>query len=185
LTIGWEWVPVLLMVGMAGAWDLRRGIIPNWLTLPGFLLGFGWHLAQSGWSGRLYALFGWHLAQSGWSGLLYAVVGAAVTSILFLAPYLLGGLGAGDLKLALALGSLLGPLGGFRAALASAIVGGILACLLLVWRGRPRLAEGGGASEGLQVGGGAAPGQGWGKGGTIPYGVAIAIGTAWSVFWVA
>ncbi len=161
---GGEWIPALLMVGIAGVWDLRKGIIPNWLTLPGLLLGFGWHFARSG-----------------WTGLLFALGGAVLMAVFFLIPYLLGGLGAGDLKLVLALGALLGPREGVQVALASAIAGGLLAIFLLLRRGGARTADGELHSGGLGKGDGTQRPQRWGRWGTMPYGVAIAIGTAWSV----
>ncbi len=167
--MGWEWIPVFGMVVIAAAIDIRRGIIPNWLTLPGFVGGLVWHFS-----------FG------GVKGLYFALGGAFFASMLFLVPFLWGGVGGGDFKLILALGSFLGPWDGVRTALAIAIVGGVMSLIALLLRTRGRK----GAQEGEKGAGGDEirrgqklwpPGK-WRDWGTIPYGPAIAMGTAWAIF---
>ena len=68
--------------------DTRRGRIPNWLTFPA--LGLGVAL---------------HSFVGGGDGLLFAAEGAALGLGLFLVPFLIGGMGAGDVKLLAALGA--------------------------------------------------------------------------------
>ncbi len=34
---------------LAAAWDLKRGIVPNWLTVPALLAAGGWQLYQGQW----------------------------------------------------------------------------------------------------------------------------------------
>jgi prepilin peptidase CpaA len=71
-----------------GFWDFRRLRIPNVITFP--LLGTGWM---------------YHAWWDGGSGLAASVLGTLVgVGILFL-PYLLGGIGAGDVKLLAAMGA--------------------------------------------------------------------------------
>ena len=65
-----------------------------------------------------------------------ALVGALIGFALMLPGHLLGGTGAGDVKLLAALGTLLGPGGIVMAFLYSAIAGGLLAVGHAVGRGR-------------------------------------------------
>ena len=85
----------LVSVGLSAiacGWDLRTRRIPQVLTLGGAIAGFAFHAATGGWQGGLGSLAGWF-------------IGIAI----FLAPFALGGLGAGDVKLLGALGAWLGP----------------------------------------------------------------------------
>ena len=83
-------LPLLLSLGMAGC-DLKTRRIPNYLTLVGALGGLGFQL-------------GYH----GLPGLLDGLAGLGLGFILLLGPYLLGGMGAGDVKASAALGAWLG-----------------------------------------------------------------------------
>jgi Flp pilus assembly protein protease CpaA len=77
-----------VLISATAAWtDHRSARIPNWLTSSGFLVGVAFH----GWWAVLGALF---------------CAGAA----LVLTKLARNGIGAGDLKLALALGACLAPL---------------------------------------------------------------------------
>jgi len=90
--------------------DLRSRRIPNWLIASGIAAG----LLCGG-------------ARAGWPGLGMASAGAATGFVLFLVFYLLGGMGAGDIKLLAAFGALLGPAEIFTAAVLAAAAGGLLA----------------------------------------------------------
>lgn len=104
-----------VLLGCAASFDdLRRRAIANWINLAGMAAGLAYHTAARG------------LAGLGWSA-----AGAAVGFTAFLIFYCLGGLGAGDLKLAAAFGALLGPAGILLAALLAAAVGGLLAGVCL------------------------------------------------------
>jgi len=70
--------------------------------------------------------------MNGTEGFLYSVEGIGVGVVVLILPYILGGMGAGDIKLMGAVGSLLGPKGVFTAFLFTAIIGGIYALLVLV-----------------------------------------------------
>jgi prepilin peptidase CpaA len=72
---------------------------------------------------------GHHLAASGPSGLLTAFWGLATGFSLLIVPYLLGGMGAGDVKALAALGALLGPGAIFQVFLYMGLVGGLMAVL--------------------------------------------------------
>ena len=99
---------LLLFLGALAAWiDLKTRTLPDWLTL-GALLTF---LALAALQGN---------ALSG-------ALGAVLPSGLLLLVALLagGGLGGGDVKYLAAIGAALGPLGGFLALLAAALVGAL------------------------------------------------------------
>lgn len=72
--------------------DYRSGKIYNWLTLPAIVLGLA-----------LAAVF------QGWYGLGQAVMGLGVAGALFLPLFATGVLGGGDVKLMMAMGTVLGP----------------------------------------------------------------------------
>ena len=98
--------------------DIRCRRIPNWLTFSTSIIAIIYHAWVKGTEGLLFSL----------KGLL---VGIAVLII----PYLMGGIGAGDVKLMGAIGGLLGPKNVFTAFLVSAIMGGFYAFILLVLYG--------------------------------------------------
>ena len=101
---------VVTASGLAAAIDLRTGRIPNPLTALVAVTGVG--LAGLGLSGHSMA---------------GAFAGALVGFALMLPGHVLGGTGAGDVKLLAALGTVLGPGGVAMAFLYSAIAGGVLA----------------------------------------------------------
>jgi prepilin peptidase CpaA len=148
--------------------DMRSHRIPNWLTYPAVLFGIGFHTLSEGLDGLLFGASGTLLGF----GLL----------IIF---YLVGGMGAGDVKLMAAVGAFLGPKGVFAAFILTALVGGIYAVVLLIRSGRigARLARldtpfaiylGSLTCAGsLHEARGSAP--------KLCYGVAIAIGTTLSI----
>ena len=110
------WV-TFLVLGIAGIYDIVFSRIPNWLTFPAMAFAIGYHVLASGIPGMLLSL----------AGLL---IGFSI----FLLFYILGGMGAGDVKLMAAIGALLGPRDVFYATLYTAIAGGIYAVVLLAVR---------------------------------------------------
>ena len=105
---------LFLILGTAIASDLRWRTIPNWLTGPTILVGLGFHTAMNQFAGFLFSL-----------------EGAAVGLGLFIILYMCGWMGAGDVKLFAAVGSFLGPAQTISAAIAIALVGGLLALVVL------------------------------------------------------
>jgi len=71
----------------------------------------------------------YNLYLAGLTGLGHALLGTAVGLSLLLIPYLLGGIGGGDVKALAALGALLGPGGVFQMFLYVGLIGGLLAIL--------------------------------------------------------
>ncbi len=99
---------VVILVVLAAIIDVRSQRVPNYLTLPGCGIGLMYHLLADG-----------------KNGLMFSFVGLVLGICLLLFFYLLGGMGAGDVKLMGAIGALLGWEGVLKAFLFSALVGGL------------------------------------------------------------
>jgi prepilin peptidase CpaA len=110
---------LLVILATAAIHDAKYRKIPNFLTLSTMAAGFAFHSWFSGFQGFLFSLGGTFLGM----GFLIAF-------------YLMGKMGAGDVKLMGAVGSILGPAGVFNAFLFTAIVGGIYAFIILLYKGR-------------------------------------------------
>ena len=110
-------LPLLLSLGIAGC-DLKTRRIPNYLTLGGALggLGFQW----------------WYHSLP---GLLDALAGLGLGLIL-LGPYLLGGMGAGDVKASAALGAWLGLRRAVALFVYMGMSGGLIILVVMLWQGR-------------------------------------------------
>ena len=115
----WGLVSVVLIV--AAVIDGRQLKVPNWITFP---------MIISGWiaSGVLY----------GWAGLGASLMGTAIGLGLLLPAYAIGGMGAGDVKLLAGVGAWVGFSQTIWAFVASAIIGAIIAVIMVVvsrkWR---------------------------------------------------
>src|SRR4051794_23025176 len=112
---------LLLMVLAAAAFDIRSRMIPNWLTLGGMAAGLALNVALGG------------LAGLRWSG-----AGLLLGFGAYLCLYCLRAMGAGDVKLMGAVGSMAGPSAWFAIFLATAIAGGLMATALALSHGRWR-----------------------------------------------
>ena len=99
----------------ATIYDRRAHRIPKLLTYPTMLVGLAYHCFTNG-----------------LDGFLLSAGGLALGIAIFILPYLMGGMGAGDAKLMGAVGSILGPRGVFMAFLFTGVVGGIYALILLI-----------------------------------------------------
>jgi prepilin peptidase CpaA len=113
------WAVALLVALWAGWLDWRFRRIPNWLTVSGFVLGLGI-------SGVLF----------GWPGVKGGLEGAGIAIAVLIIPVILRGIGAGDLKLMIALGACLGPWKFLNVLLASIFIAGIMAIIEIVRRRR-------------------------------------------------
>jgi prepilin peptidase CpaA len=105
----------LAIAGVAVCTDTKRGIIPNKLTFPAVLIGCVFH-----------GIIG------GWDGLGFALSGAGLGLALFLLPFLVGNMGAGDVKLLAALGAFVGPQVIFGTFFFSVILGGAMGLVILL-----------------------------------------------------
>jgi prepilin peptidase CpaA len=108
-----------ILVAIAAVFDIRFRRIPNWLVLAGIIVGFAWNVYSSG-----------------WSGLGRAAAGLGLGFVLYFPLYLIRARGAGDVKLLAAVGAIAGPVNCLWIFLSTAILGGIIALLLLMVRGR-------------------------------------------------
>lgn len=115
----WGLVSVILIV--AAVIDGRQLRVPNWITFPMILAGW---LA----SGVIY----------GWDGVQVSLWGTAIGLGLLLPAYAIGGMGAGDVKLLAGVGAWVGASQTFWAFMVSAIIGAIIAVVMVVvsrkWR---------------------------------------------------
>ncbi len=171
--MNWLSGALLGIVAVAAIFDLRTHRIPNWLTFPSLLLGL---ILQFVFSGR--------------AGLVAGALGVLVGAGIFLLPFLLGGMGPGDVKLMGVVGAFLGPAGALWAALFAGVAGGVIALFWALAHGQVSRAL---ARTGARVGAAIDPRRRAAQGGlptlegnarwSIPYGVAIAFGVALSLWW--
>jgi prepilin peptidase CpaA len=112
------WWPTLIVLVVATFTDLRSRRIPNWLVLP--FLGAG--ILVSAW------LHGWHGVGQSFGGM---GVGLLIYGVFFC----MGGMGAGDVKLAAALGAWIGPGQLFIALVTTGLVGGVMVLCWAVFGG--------------------------------------------------
>ena len=106
-------------IGISLAEDLRRQKIPNVVTYPTMALAVGYHSLSSG-----------------LSGLSFSAGGLALGIALFVVPYLLGGMGAGDVKLMGAAGAIFGPKGICIASILVILSGGVYGMILFAMHPR-------------------------------------------------
>jgi prepilin peptidase CpaA len=110
---------LIALVFTAGVYDIKWRRIPNWLALTGLLLG-------AALNGFLFE----------WAGVKATLLGVGFAFLIYFPLYLLRGMGAGDVKLMMAIGAIVGPGTWFGIFLTTGIIGGLVAVLLLVARRR-------------------------------------------------
>jgi prepilin peptidase CpaA len=104
---------------LAGWTDWRSRRIPNWLTVPGFLIGVSANV-----------LIG------GWAGLKTSLLGAGLGLLVLLPFVFLRSLGAGDWKLAGALGAFVGWEVLVNLLMGSVLMAGVMALGLVIYKRR-------------------------------------------------
>ena len=117
-------IAVILLAGLvlaAGFTDLKTRRIPNWLTVSGVLSG----LAVNAF---LY----------GFNGLGRSAAGLFLAFGIYIILYALRAMGAGDVKLMAGVGAIVGAGDWFGIFLITAVIGGISALALILWRKRTR-----------------------------------------------
>jgi prepilin peptidase CpaA len=99
--------------------DVKSRRIPNFITLPGCLLGLLLHL-----------MFG------GWRQCLTSALAGLICGAIFLLFYVAGGMGAGDVKMIAAVGCIAGLPNVAYLLVLTALSGGVMAIGLALFRGR-------------------------------------------------
>jgi len=110
------WLVTITLV-VAALIDGYKLKVPNWLTFS---------MIVSGWV--------FSTISFGWEGLGWSLVGTGVGLGLLLPLYAIGGMGAGDVKLLAGIGAWVGGTITLYAFCVSAIVGGVIAVLMVVCR---------------------------------------------------
>lgn len=113
------WIPAVGVAICAGVLDWRFRRIPNWLTVSGLAAGVAVNAALSG-----------------WGGIRSSLLGAALALAVLLPFVLVRSLGAGDWKLAGALGACLGPRQLVSLLLGTVLVAGVMALGVVIYKGR-------------------------------------------------
>lgn len=104
-----------LTLGIAAYTDWRQHKIYNKLLIPAF-----------------FSALLLHTFQEGGGGIKRSLLGAAIGFVLLLLPYLMGGMGAGDVKLLTVIGAFGGASFVVSSFLYGAIIGALISALLLV-----------------------------------------------------
>lgn len=114
-------VLLAVLVVTAALFDFRQRRVPNWLALTGLILGIGLNAF-------LYET----------AGLWMALRGLGVALLIYFPLYLLRGMGAGDVKLMAAIGSIAGAANWLGILVITSVLGGIAAVVLIVSKKRFR-----------------------------------------------
>ena len=118
------WLPVVIAfaaASVAAVTDVVEFRVRNALTLPLMAAGLIYHSAVSGWTGL----------STSFLGLLFGLG-------VLIVPWLLGLMGAGDVKLLAGVGAWLGLSGALIAFVVASVAAGLYAVLLIVYRGKIR-----------------------------------------------
>jgi prepilin peptidase CpaA len=110
---------LLTVVLSAGLYDLRTRKIPNWLNLSGLILGLGLNA----------------LLLHG-QGIVIALLGLGLSLLIYIPLYLVRGMGAGDVKLMAAVGSIAGPHNWLVIFIVTALLGGVVALIFVFFKRR-------------------------------------------------
>lgn len=111
----WTVSIVLVAAAVIDGWKLK---VPNWITFPMILTGWVYSFASGGWPG-----LGWSLLATFFGlALLYGI-------------YMVGGMGAGDVKLLAGIGAWVHAEHTWNIFAATAIVGGIMALCMVAYTG--------------------------------------------------
>ena len=139
--------------------DVKNRMIYNKVIYPALLLTF------------IY-----QFATGGWEGLSHSFIGCLIGFGLLLIPYFMGGMGAGDVKLLALIGAMKGSVFIFQSFLYTAIIGGVMAIAIILFRRgmfKSFLYYLSSLKQGVRLPGGISNGS---LTATYPYGVAIAGG---------
>jgi len=113
-----------LVLAIACVTDLRAQRIPNWLTYPAMCLALVLHGAVGG-----------------ADGLLFSITGLGAGLGLMLLPFLMGVMGAGDVKLLATAGAFMGARAVLSAFVLTSLFGGLYALIVLAFHRRALVAR--------------------------------------------
>jgi prepilin peptidase CpaA len=113
-------VALIVLVLAAAVYDVRYRRIPNWISVSGAAIGLALNT----------------FLYSGVPGLVFSLKGLALGFGVYFLLYAIRAMGAGDVKLMGAVGALVGWEDWFGIFLVTAILGGVLALIVVVARGR-------------------------------------------------
>jgi prepilin peptidase CpaA len=133
----WFICVAMIVAAVIDGWKLK---VPNWLTFPLVLTGWGLGLLHS---------CGW-LEGTGEGGIGASLAATAIGFVLLFPVYAIGGMGAGDVKMQMGFGAWVGAFYGMRATEAhpgagwvlvyafalAAVIGGVLALGMIFVRGQ-------------------------------------------------
>lgn len=115
---------LLLLVAAAAINDLASRRIPNLLLLSGLAVALSLHA----------------LSPQPGKALLACVAGAGAGLLIFLPFYLVRGMAAGDVKMMATVGAFTGPAAALHIGVLAWCAGGVMALILILFRGQFRLA---------------------------------------------
>jgi prepilin peptidase CpaA len=117
LNQNWPFWLVTITLIVAAVIDGYKLKVPNWITFP--MIISGWFIST---------------ISFGWVGLGWSLLGTLVGLALLLPAYAIGGMGAGDVKLLAGVGAWVGATITLYAFCVSALVGGVIAVLMVISR---------------------------------------------------
>jgi prepilin peptidase CpaA len=112
---------LIALVLAAAVFDVRYRRIPNWLSLAGVMIGVALNA---------------FLDQGRRGMFLASMLGLAIAFSVYFVLYALRAMGAGDVKLMAAVGAVVGWPNWFGIFIVTAMIGGIMALILVAARGR-------------------------------------------------
>jgi len=120
----WATTAILIPATLLASWiDYSQRRVPNWLNAA---IAAGGFVAQG--------------AFFGWDGIVMATLGFLVGFGVLIVPWLMHGMGAGDVKLMAAIGAWLGPWLTLMGFCVGAMVGGIIAVIMIGSAGKTWMA---------------------------------------------
>lgn len=180
---GWTFYAVLVAFTLVGAYlDLRRAILPKWLTLSLLAVGVVFNIVRGAWLASLGAQLWWLPSGNPWlgalDGFLFSLVGFLSITALFVVFWFMKLCGGGDVKLFAALGAWIGFTYALFVMLGSVAVMVVLLFIRLLTGGLKPMAMQKRIKESQVIQGG--PGKGkWRMTYAFPVAVAVAVVLLW------
>lgn len=169
-TVLWTWGLLAPALIVSAIYDTHSRRIPDWVTWPTLVLLLGARFLIEGVGGLQ-------------SGLLSGLVGAGAAGGFFALWALAGQMGWGDVKLMAAVGAAFGYPAVQGAAIFVTLVGALQALVLLLWQGALwQTIEGAVSGLAGRLGLPAATREEKERK-SVPYGLAIALGGFWTMWW--